>query len=164
MELVWNLYQTRVDRDVIVKDCMKSSKARWLDACCIPAGTNRARFEQIYAVFREDRGENFHKGVVFRDFMDIRRKAPGMKGFPIGEEARLFFWDGRLMCRCPGTTVSPLAALPRWEAVAARFDTVFMTIDVALLVDGRRAIVEVADGGSSGMPKGLACRELGLSA
>jgi hypothetical protein len=48
-----------------------------------------------------------------------------------------------------------LDELGRWETIAAKFSSRFITIDVALLVDGTWKIVEVGDGGVSGLPMGL---------
>ena len=50
---------------------------------------------------------------------------------------------------------SAMDELDRWEMVAARFSSSFMTIDVAHLQDGSWKIVEVGDGGVSGLPVGL---------
>ena len=43
----------------------------------------------------------------------------------------------------------------RWKRIANRFKSPFITIDVAFLTDGSWKIVEVGDGGVSGLPTGL---------
>jgi len=51
---------------------------------------------------------------------------------------------------------SPLDELPRWTEIAARFQSSFLTVDVALLEDGSWRIVETGDGQVSGLPVGMA--------
>jgi hypothetical protein len=43
----------------------------------------------------------------------------------------------------------------RWTQIASRFQSSFLTIDVDLLADGSRRIVETGDGQVSGLPIGM---------
>ncbi|WP_239014334.1 ATP-grasp domain-containing protein [Archangium violaceum] len=47
-----------------------------------------------------------------------------------------------------------------FEALARRIDARFFTLDVAMLEEGRWAVVEVNDGGVSGLPASIDPREL----
>jgi hypothetical protein len=154
-EKAWILYQDFKAKDAIIKDWVKSAKSRWKDGCFIPAGTPEQRFREIYRVFREERGKLFNRGVVLREFIPIVERGSDIRGLPIIEETRLFFWDGKLVVPPSATRPSPLDELPRWEMIAKRFSSLFITIDVALLIDGTWRIVEVGDGGVSGLPIGL---------
>lgn len=151
----WQLYQDFCYKDCIIKDWVKSAKSRWKDGCYIPAGTDEERFREIYQVFRETRGKLFNRGVVLREFMPIIERGSSLGGLPVIEETRLFFWQGKILVRPQGRTPSPLDEEERWLKIAARFKSPFMTIDVALLDDGSWKVVEVGDGGVSGLPMGL---------
>ncbi len=151
----WLLYQGFKSRDAIIKDWVKSAKSRWKDGCFIPAETTEQRFREIFQVFREERGKLFNRGVVLREFMPIVERGSDIRGLPIIEEIRLFFWAGSLVVPPSATRPSPLDELPRWERIAKRFSSPFITIDVAHLTDGTWSIVEVGDGGVSGLPIGL---------
>lgn len=151
----WILYQDFKAKDSIIKDWVKSAKSRWKDGCFIPAGTTEQRFREIYRIFREERGKLFNRGVVLREFIPIVERGSDIRGLPIIEETRLFFWGGKLLVPPSATRPSPLDELPRWEMLAKRFSSPFITIDVAHLIDGTWSIVEVGDGGVSGLPIGL---------
>ncbi len=151
----WILYQDFKAKDAIIKDWVKSAKSRWKDGCFIPAGTTEQRFRDIYRVFREERGKLFNRGIVLREFIPIVERGSDIRGLPIIEETRLFFWAGKLLVPPPAAKPSSLDELPRWEMIAKRFSSPFITIDVALLINGTWRIVEVGDGGVSGLPMGL---------
>ena len=151
----WQLYQGFRSKEAIIKDWVKSAKSWWLDGCYIPRETNASRFREIYRVFRSERGSLFNRGVVLREFLPISETGRDMRGLPTVEETRLFFWNGSLLVRPEHASSALLGTLPRWEAVARRFKSPFISIDVAELQDHRWKIVEVGDGGVSGLPTGL---------
>lgn len=155
VDKAWQLYQDFSAKDAIIKDWVKSAKSRWRDGCYIPAMTTEARFKEIYRVFREERGKLFNRGVVLREFMPIIERGSDIRGLPVVEETRLFFWRGQLVVAPSATSPSPLDELARWKMVAQSFGSPFITIDVAQLTDRTWRIVEVGDGGVSGLPIGL---------
>ncbi len=154
-DAVWKLYADFSEKDAIIKDWVKSAKSRWKDGCFIPAGTSEERFREIYRVFREERSKLFNRGVVLREFMPIVERGSDIRGLPVVEETRLFFWHGEVLVPPSSTSPSPLDERARWENIAKRFQSPFITIDVAYLTDGTWKIVEVGDGGVSGLPMGL---------
>lgn len=154
-DAAWELYQGFRNKDAIIKDWVKSAKRRWKEGCFIPAGTTEEKFREIHRVFREERGKLFNRGVVLREFMPIVERGGDVRGLPVIEETRLFFWKGEVVLRPEAKGPSALDELARWEAIARRFQSPFITIDVALLTDGMWKIVEVGDGGVSGLPMGL---------
>ena len=155
VDAAWSLYANFKQQDAIIKDWVKSAKSRWKEGCFIPAGTSEERFREIYRVFREERSRLFNRGVVLREFMPIVERGSDIRGLPIVEETRLFFWHGEILVTPQGNPPSPLDERARWEGIAKRFQSPFMTIDVAYLTDGSWKIVEVGDGGVSGLPMGL---------
>lgn len=155
VDAAWKLYNDFRAQDAIIKDWVKSAKSRWKDGCFIPAQTSKERFEEIFKVFRNERSKLFNRGVVLREFMPIVERGSDISGLPIIEETRLFFWRGKILVLPEGKSPSPLDERERWEEIASRFKSAFMTIDVAYLKDGTWKIVEVGDGGVSGLPMGL---------
>ncbi len=155
VDAAWRLYADFSRKDAIIKDWVKSAKSRWKDGCFIPADTGEQRFREIYRVFREERSKLFNRGVVLREFMPIVERGSDIRGLPVVEETRLFFWHGEILVTPMGTPPSPLDERARWESIAKRFQSPFITIDVAYLTDGSWKIVEVGDGGVSGLPMGL---------
>lgn len=151
----WKLYQAFKDKDAVIKDWVKSAKSRWKDGCYIPAGCTEERFREIFRVFRGERGRLFNRGVVLREFIPIVERGSDIRGLPVVEETRLFFWKGSLLVAPAASGPSALDELPRWKGIASRFASPFMTIDVAYLTDGSWSVVEVGDGGVSGLPLGL---------
>jgi hypothetical protein len=155
VDAAWRLYQDFRQSDAVIKDWVKSAKRRWRDGCFLPAETSEARFHEIFRVFRQERGRLFNRGVVLREYMPIVTHGLDMRGLPIVEETRLFFWKGELLVAPIGQAPSPLEELDCWTKIARSFQSSFLTIDVAYLTDHRWRIVEVGDGGVSGLPMGM---------
>ncbi|MEK7954046.1 ATP-grasp domain-containing protein [Luteolibacter soli] len=151
----WDLYQSFRHADAIIKDWVKSAKSRWKDGCYIPASTSEERFREIFKVFRHERGKLFNRGVVLREFLPIVERGSDIRGLPLVEETRLFFWQGEVLVLPDERSPSPLDEIGRWKEIATRFRSSFLTIDVALLEDGSWRIVETGDGQVSGLPVGL---------
>lgn len=141
---------------LIVKDFVKSAKHRWREACFVPDAGDRQAFDAVCSALRTERGERFEKGFVFRKYMPLRERGTSMLGAPLHDELRLFFWRGELLALSayddlPGGR----ASLDRFSALARRFRSPFLTLDVALTNDERWLVVESGDGGVSGIPPSL---------
>lgn len=154
-EAAWELYQGFRGSDAIIKDWVKSAKSRWKDACYIPVGTSRERFGEMFHIFREERGKLFNRGVVLREFLPLVERGRDIRGLPVVEETRLFFWQGECLIPADHRPPSPMDEIARWTSIARKFTSPFITIDVALLEDGTWKIVETGDGQVSGLPMGL---------
>lgn len=151
-EQAWVLYQGFRTQDAIIKDWVKSAKTKWKDACFLPANTTRERFLEMFEIFRQDRGKLFNRGVVLREFLPIVERGSDVRGLPVIEETRLFFWKGKVVVPPQGRSPNPMSEIARWEALANRFQSDFIAIDTVYLTDGTWKIVEVGDGGVSGLP------------
>jgi hypothetical protein len=148
----WGKYETLGRPAAIVKDFVKSAKHRWHEACFIPAHTERLRFDEILQAFLEARGHLFEKGIVLRRFHELVKLAEDLRGQPLHEEYRLFMWRGSLLAGTPGLHgAGPFESLAEWEAIAGRFGNPFISMDIARRQDGSWLIVEVGDGGVSGL-------------
>lgn len=155
-EAAWRLYESFQDKDAIIKDWVKSAKHRWREACFLPAGTTRERFLEIFSNFRQARGHLFNRGVVVKRFVRLATRGEDMRGFPRVEEHRLFYFRGQLLA-WPDVdhASSPLGEGERWRVIAGRFASPFLTLDVAELESGGWTVIEVGDGGVSGLPTSI---------
>jgi hypothetical protein len=140
----------------IVKDHIKSAKQRWHSACFLPRGSDRATFDEVCRNFLAYRGEHFARGFVFKQYVPLARLGETAFGSPLCEEYRLFFWKHDLLAAAPydrlGGSETDFA---RYAAVARRFRSQFLTIDVARTAAGGWLILEAGDGGVSALPPGL---------
>jgi hypothetical protein len=153
LEDAWTLYQRLSDGPALVKDFVKSAKHRWNEACFIPARTIKSRFEEIIAAFLQARGSQFNKGIVFRRYHELVTLEQDLRGQPVHEEYRMFFWRGELIASTPSfRSPSPLESLGQWSEIARRLKNPFISMDVARQLDGSWLIIEVGDGGVSGLP------------
>ena len=151
-ESAWRLFRD-LGSDAIIKDWVKSAKHRWRDACFIPAGTTRERFGEIFQNFLATRGALFEKGIVFRRFHHLAQICEDMKGQPVHEEYRMFFFRGELLAVTPAQgDEGPMAQIDKWTSIARKFASPFVTIDVAREVSGGWLIIESGDAGVSGLP------------
>jgi hypothetical protein len=152
----WENFEQLGRPAAIVKDFVKSAKHRWNEACFIPAGTERIRFNEILAAFLEARGTQFEKGIVLRRFHNFVKLADDIRGQPVHEEYRLFMWDGSLLAATPAVRANgPFDDVAEWESIARRFTNRFISMDIACQQDGSLLIVEVGDGGVSGLPSSI---------
>ena len=152
----WKMYEQMGKPAAIVKDFVKSAKHRWNEACFIPEAASREKFNEIIAAFLEARGNLFEKGIVLRKFHRFVKLQEDLRGQPVHEEYRLFMWDGHLLAATPALRgTGPFENLNGWETIAGRFQNRFISIDVAKAEDGSWIIVEVGDGGVSGLPDSI---------
>ena len=142
----WALYQRVADGDALLKDHVKSCKERWKEACFLPAGTSRERFDEVLRAFLACRGAKLELGLVLRRFEPFRLLRRDMRGMPIHEEYRTFFWRGAPFWSALGEDLAP------WAAIARRFRSPFVSLDVARREDGALRVVESGDGGVTGLP------------
>ena len=152
-DLAWALYAAEFRHGgTVIKDWVKSAKHRWREACFLPAGTSRERFSEIFANFLTERSTLFEKGIVLREFLPFRLLRTDMRGMPIHDEMRLFFWDGEVLLWPDGTLPGERGQEPRWREIAGRFISRFLSLDVALDERGAWWVVETGDGQVAGLP------------
>lgn len=142
----WALYQRVADADALLKDHVKSCKERWREACLLPARSSRERFDEVLRAFLACRGAKLELGLVLRRLEPFRLLRRDMRGTPVHEEYRTFFWRGAPVWSALGEDLAP------WAAIARRFRSPFVSLDVARREDGVLRVVESGDGGVSGLP------------
>lgn len=153
----WQAARSLGEGPWIVKDHIKSAKQRWQDACFIPHRADWATFEEICTNFLAWRGEHFARGFVFKQFVPLARLGVSAFGSPLSEEYRLFFWQHRLLVAAPYDRLGGSATdFGHHETVAKRFQSRFITIDVARTATNHWIVLEAGDGGVSALPPRLA--------
>lgn len=145
---------------LVVKDYVKSRKHEWSESCFIAEASDAAQVERVTSTFLARQGESLVGGLVLRQFVPLREVAPaGPSGAPGVNEWRLFWLDHALIARSPssvwvgeGPTAQVLAEL---QDLAARIPSRFFAMDVAQQEDGGWIVIELGDGGVSGLPPHL---------
>lgn len=150
------------DKPILVKDYVKSQKHYWSDACFIPKASDSGAVERVVRRFVELQGADLNEGLVFREFLPLKiLGSHPTSGLPLAAEVRIFWYDGEPIVVHPYwdelTGFSAELPMSELRAIATKIPSVFFTMDVAMLDDGRWTIVELGDGQVSGLPSpGLA--------
>lgn len=138
------------DRPLVLKDYVKSEKHAWDEACYIPRADDSDAVERVLDRFLELRGEALEGGLVFREFVELRRSGRHPKsGMPLAREHRLVYWRGeRLAGGHYWIESAPGDETPRepFDTIAQRVPSPFFTLDVAERVDGEWIVIELGDG------------------
>lgn len=136
---------------VVLKDWVKSCKHDWFGACFIPNASDQTQVRRVVSRFLELTGQGLTGGLVFRRFVPLRK---------VGAETvewRAFYLDGKLMSLAPHfDNDEPLEApdLTRFEELASQVPNRFFTLDFAQKETGEWMIIEMGDGGVSGLAAG----------
>jgi len=140
-------------KKLFVKDWVKSAKGT-PGATVINDHTDYSEVLEVTGKLREERGDLFYFGFVFKEFVDIIKRPDGKD-----EEYRAFFIKDRLVTWAPangpgGQGFNP----PTWaNDVASNVPGDFYTLDF-VFVEGESGpeamILEAGDGGVSGLSVG----------
>ncbi|MGC4087306.1 MAG: ATP-grasp domain-containing protein [Polyangiaceae bacterium] len=145
------------DKPLIVKDYVKSQKHYWSEACFIPRADDPREVQRVVERFLELQGDDLAEGLVFREFLPLKRiGVHPQSGMPLSAEFRIFWLDGEPLLSHRywaelGPFDSPLP-IEDLRAIAAQIPSRFFTMDVAFLESGELTIVELGDGQVSGLP------------
>lgn len=147
---------------VIVKDYLKSQKHNWHDACFIRDGGNPDDVERVVGNFLKLQDNCLFGGLVFRKYVDLKRIGVHPKSkMPLSNEWRAFFWYDKLISLAPywsDGAVYENQNRPHEADIKAMVDKIespFFSADVAEREDGGWELIEVGDGGTSGLPDSL---------
>lgn len=154
--LAWSQSRKLGDGPFVLKDHIKSAKHMWHEACFVPKGAGREQFESIAEALRKEQGDSFNRGFVVKRYVPLRSRGPSPREYPMCEEYRLFFWRRKLLIASHyhNQTANPVDWTP-FEALAARFDAPFFTMDIALTEGGSWLIVDMGAGECSSLPPNL---------
>jgi len=133
-----------------IKDYSKSAKLIWPEGCL--ANSERELPEAIAALVKY-RGSRFEGGIVIRPFVRLRLLGESPFGGPTFEEYRLFFFRGKQISRTAYDHVGgDPSSIPDFSFLAERIKSPFFSADVVVSEEGRTYVLEVGDGGTSGLP------------
>ena len=150
-------------RPVILKDYLKSAKHRWFDACFIPDCRNLEDTMRVTKNFIDTQGDNLTGGLCFREFVECKPLGVHPRTQqPLVNEWRAFLRFGEVFSLRPywgGQDYGPVSVPDAGiiEAMSKGLSKLpFVALDFAEKLDGGWVIFEVNDGGSAGIPDGLA--------
>ena len=156
--LINNLRDFFGDQSFIVKDYVKSRKHEWHDACFIQHVQDARR---VISNFIERQGNDLVQGLVFREFVNLKRAGVHPKsGMPLAREWRIFVFNQKPFYIMPYWAVGDYTQgdQPSLDAVTPALGNIkspFYAVDVAEIESGselaKTTIVEVNDGGSAGI-------------
>jgi hypothetical protein len=150
----------------ILKDYMKSRKQDWYDACFIADASDKTEVMRVVNNFLRLQGDSLQGGLVFRKYEELEQIGIHPKSkMPLVNEWRCFVFN-----RGKGPKV--IAMAPYWEGgwysevipdiEIPNLPAQFYTVDVAKKKTGEWIIIEIGDGGSSGIPTAMKPYELYL--
>jgi hypothetical protein len=144
---------------VVLKDYLKSQKHYWHEACFIPDATDVENVEKVITTFLKLTHE-LVGGLVFREFINFKRIGTHPKSkLPLINEGRVFLWQGEDFFLAPYWVAGQYDNMDQpsreviLDLVKGLRDIPFFTADLAQKETGQWELVEIGDGGSSGIPE-----------
>lgn len=149
-------------RPVVLKDFVKSRKGEWFEACFIPDARDAENVKRVTANFLRLTEGTLAGGLVFRQYETLKQIGLHAKTkMPVVNEWRAFMVDGLVIYLAPywkdgdySWASPPPVDMLHAMHMQARFASPFYTLDVAQREDGEWIIIEINDGGASGVPDG----------
>ena len=146
------------EKEVIVKDYVKSEKHDWETACFVPNASDTNKLKNTINNLLQLRGEFLNEGIVVREFIELNQLTTHSKsGMPLTEEYRLFFFqqqligmydyweEGKYNLKKPDTS--------QFEKIAKNIESNFFSMDIARKKNGDLIIIELGDGQVAGLPE-----------
>jgi hypothetical protein len=153
LDEAWEVAHSLGPPPYLLKDHVKSAKEQWEDCCYIPPGASRKVFDRICANFIKHRGDRFERGLVFRTPLSLKYLGESDHGYPMYDEYRLFFWQGKLIAaEAYHDTENEAAGLARFRSLSQTINCPFFSADVARLENGGWTVIEIGDGGVTALP------------
>lgn len=148
------------DKSVMIKDYLKSRKHEWYEACFIRDASDEKELVRVMTNFFNLQGRDFYGGLIFRDFIDLKKVGFHPKSkMPLPLEFRTFFLNGKPIFTTPYWSNDAqypedfLYPPEEWLSdIGKLLKSPFVALDIAQGEDGRWWVIEVNDGGSAGLP------------
>jgi hypothetical protein len=140
----------------VIKDHLKSGRPHWHLACFVGEEADLDGFREVCDALQLVRADQFQRGFVVREYVELATLEGRLEGRPIPDEHRLVFWQGELVAHAPYNDVEA-APPPAWQFawLGQAIPSPFFTADVARKADGTWTIIELNDGGCSNLPAQL---------
>jgi hypothetical protein len=104
------------------------------------------------------RGERFESGIVIRPEVPLARLAVHFTGVPLYDEYRLIFWRGKMIVSAAYNDIEGMATeddFAKFANLGERIASDYSVADVARTESGDLILIEINDGGTSGLPPTL---------
>jgi len=150
-DILQNISEFFGDNDFLMKDFVKSAK-NVPGLFRMPSGISGEDLLEKVEAFVEHRGDLFSEGLVFKEFVDLKKDENGNVN-----EWRVFYYDNRMISCSPNSNQKGNYENPKEfissvvNSIAFQTDSNFFTIDVAEKEGGEWMIIETGDGQVSGM-------------
>lgn len=135
--------------DIIIKDYVKSEKYS-SDLFMLNSSLFDEEFCSKVNEFKLSRGKLFNKGIVFKEFLDLKKFGEKTNEF------RIFVYNKKIISTSQNTELGfgDIPNLDFLNEIIESIDSNFYTIDIAELEDGNWIILETGDGSVSGLASG----------
>lgn len=135
--------------DIVIKDYVKSEKYS-SDLFMLNIGLLDEEFCSKVNEFKASRGKLFNKGIVFKEFLDLKKFGDKTNEF------RLFVYNKQIISISQNTELGfgDIPNLDFLNPILESIDSNFYTIDIAELDNGNWIILETGDGSVSGLASG----------
>lgn len=158
-EVADNVHRVFGDKSLILKDYVKSRKHEWYDACFIRSAADTNEVKRVLSNFLRLQGDQLVGGLIFREYVDFKRIGLHSKSrMPLIQEFRFFISNHKILGCFPywneGRYEGDLPPASVIEPLLPKIQSCFFTADVAQKEDGSWLVVELGDGGASGVPDG----------
>lgn len=148
------------NKPIIVKDYLKSRKHEWYDACYIYSASDETEIKRVVNNFLDGQGTDFVGGLVFREFINLKKIGIHSKSrMPLTNEHRYFMMGDNILAHYNywsegdySETIRPILLIKK-IAQSLNKPELFFTIDIAEKENGDLVVIELGDGGSSGIPE-----------
>jgi hypothetical protein len=133
-----------------IKDYAKSAKEIWPTGCVV---RSRSGMAGAIRALKDYRGDRFESGIVIRPLLRLKDLGEHPFGGRVYEEYRLFFFLGTLISHSPyDRIVGNLTSFEDYTFLPSKIPSPFFSADIVVTEDDRRYILEIGDGGCSGLP------------
>ena len=119
----------------------------------MPPGADLSAFRRVCEGLLDFRGDRFAGGFVVRRFVSLVHLPFVTENRPVPDEHRLLFFDGRIVAHAPYYDVDvERVTAEDFAWIGEVVESPFFTADVARLEGGGWTVIELNDGGCSGLP------------
>lgn len=145
-DLSINIHRESLNSDLIIKDYVKSEKGVD-DIFLLENKLDSKEFCELVRKFKEFRGKHFNEGIVFKEFLKLKKYGNKTNEF------RIFIFNGSIIS-CSQNSDLGFGDCPDTNFlvdIITNIDSNYFTIDIAEKEDGYWTILECGDGQVSGL-------------
>jgi hypothetical protein len=142
------------DKPIFIKDSVASQKYRWHEAAYIPKASDKNQALSIIENFlriQKEEWTEINGYLILREFVSLKQIGKHSKcDLPLAQEFRNFIYRGKVVSCHPrwseGEYLPEKPPISLVEEIAAKIDSPFFTVDIALTQDNNWICIEIGDG------------------